>query len=250
VAPVQQPVPGWPVQAAAAATSSSHRTTASSIAAAAEAGRVPAPTTGSGGPPPPLQRAPLSRTARSGRSVSSARMQEMAAALFLRVSPLAALGDKCVGRRGGGVMPQQQCQPHASPCCRSITSEPSWLLSTTPLLPTQPLSRPSPTPAHTLQNPLVWFTGASLAASALGSSAVLDPRSPAALPALRWAEATLAWFAGVTAPVTLFTTGVWMAAHPAHGGHWRKEVRQRGVGWGGGVPAASCCQEAWCGHHS
>ncbi|KAF8057744.1 SYT2 [Scenedesmus sp. PABB004] len=61
-----------------------------------------------------------------------------------------------------------------------------------------------------LKNPLVWTTGASLALSALGSSALLDPRSPAALAQLAFLEQLLSWFGSATAPLTLFTTGLWM----------------------------------------
>lgn len=60
------------------------------------------------------------------------------------------------------------------------------------------------------QNPLVWSTAVAVALSACGSAAVLDPSSPLALKHLAFLEALLGWFAQTTAPLTLFTTGLWM----------------------------------------
>uniref|UniRef100_A0A383WG39 Auxin efflux carrier component n=1 Tax=Tetradesmus obliquus TaxID=3088 RepID=A0A383WG39_TETOB len=61
-----------------------------------------------------------------------------------------------------------------------------------------------------LKNPLVWSTGLSLLLSCLGSSVLLDPRSPVALQQLSFVDGLLGWFAATTAPLTLFTTGLWM----------------------------------------
>lgn len=61
-----------------------------------------------------------------------------------------------------------------------------------------------------LQNPLVWSTAVAVLMSALGSAALLDPSSPLALRHLAFVEALLGWFAQTTAPLTLFTTGLWM----------------------------------------
>jgi predicted permease len=62
----------------------------------------------------------------------------------------------------------------------------------------------------TMQNPLVWSTAVAVLLSALGSAALLDPSSPLALKHLAFLEALLGWFAQTTAPLTLFTTGLWM----------------------------------------
>lgn len=61
-----------------------------------------------------------------------------------------------------------------------------------------------------LQNSLVWSTGISLLLSCVGSSAVLDPGSPSSIKQLAFFEQMLQWFAVSTAPLTLFTTGLWM----------------------------------------
>jgi predicted permease len=60
------------------------------------------------------------------------------------------------------------------------------------------------------QNPLVLSTGSALLLSALGSAALLDPASPRAVAQLAFVDALLGWFAQTTAPLTLFTTGLWM----------------------------------------
>lgn len=61
-----------------------------------------------------------------------------------------------------------------------------------------------------LKNPLVWSTAVAVVLSSCGSAAVLDPSSPLALKHLAFLEALLGWFAQTTAPLTLFTTGLWM----------------------------------------
>jgi predicted permease len=61
-----------------------------------------------------------------------------------------------------------------------------------------------------MQNPLVWSTAVAVLLSALGSAALLDPSSPLSLKHLAFLEALLGWFAQTTAPLTLFTTGLWM----------------------------------------
>jgi predicted permease len=61
-----------------------------------------------------------------------------------------------------------------------------------------------------MQNPLVWSTGLSLLLSCMGSSVLLDPSSPVALQQLSFIDGLLGWFAATTAPLTLFTTGLWM----------------------------------------
>jgi predicted permease len=60
------------------------------------------------------------------------------------------------------------------------------------------------------QNSLVWSTGVSLLLSYVGSSSVLDPDQPTAWPQVAFVEGLLGWFAQTTAPLTLFTTGLWM----------------------------------------
>jgi len=60
------------------------------------------------------------------------------------------------------------------------------------------------------QNPLVWSTAVSLLLSYVGSSSVLDPEQPTAWDQLASVEGLLGWFAQTTAPLTLFTTGLWM----------------------------------------
>ncbi|KAI8471342.1 MAG: hypothetical protein J3K34DRAFT_233772 [Monoraphidium minutum] len=66
------------------------------------------------------------------------------------------------------------------------------------------------------QNPMCYSTAAALLLSCLGSAAVLEPSSPGHLRALGWVEPLLRWFAGCTAPVTLFCTGMWaQGADPA-----------------------------------
>lgn len=76
------------------------------------------------------------------------------------------------------------------------------------------------------QNPMVWSTAAALALSCLGSSALLDPASPARLALLAPIEPLLAWFAGCAAPVTLFCTGLWAEAQPPGAAPARGEVRR------------------------
>jgi predicted permease len=44
----------------------------------------------------------------------------------------------------------------------------------------------------------------------MGSSELLNPSSPAALQQLSFIDGLLGWFAATTAPLTLFTTGLWM----------------------------------------
>jgi hypothetical protein len=85
-----------------------------------------------------------------------------------------------------------------------------------------------------LQNPLVWSTGVALLASAAGSSWLLDPASPLAIPQLRFIDKTLAWFASCTAPVTLFTTGLWMESNPLTGTSAVHPVAAAAAGGGGG----------------
>jgi predicted permease len=69
--------------------------------------------------------------------------------------------------------------------------------------------------ADYLQNPLVWSTGVAVLLSAAGSAALLDPSSPRAIRQLAFLEALLGWFAQTTAPLTLFTTGLWMFTNSA-----------------------------------
>lgn len=66
-----------------------------------------------------------------------------------------------------------------------------------------------------MQNSLVWSTGISLLLSCLGSSVLLDPASPLAIKQLAFLEQMLGWFAVTTAPLTLFTTGLWMYSNSA-----------------------------------
>jgi hypothetical protein len=72
---------------------------------------------------------------------------------------------------------------------------------------------------------MVWSTAAALLLSCLGSAALLEPSSPAHVRALGFVEPLLAWFAGVTAPVTLFVTGLWAQGRRPSGGEGRREVR-------------------------
>lgn len=79
-----------------------------------------------------------------------------------------------------------------------------------------------------LQNPLVWSTGISLLLSSFGLTVVLDPDHPMALDQLRFIEALLGWFAMATAPLTLFTTGLWMYGHHLKQQRQQKQDEQRG----------------------
>lgn len=77
-----------------------------------------------------------------------------------------------------------------------------------------------------LKNPLVWSTGLSLLLSCLGSSVLLDPRSPVALQQLSFVDGLLGWFAASTAPLTLFTTGLWMYSNSMQ--QQQRQAQQKG----------------------
>ncbi|GBF97510.1 hypothetical protein Rsub_10433 [Raphidocelis subcapitata] len=74
------------------------------------------------------------------------------------------------------------------------------------------------------RNPMVWSTAAALLLSCCGSAALLEPTSPAHPRALGFVEPLLAWFAGCTAPVTLFCTGLWAHGKEIAGGAAGREL--------------------------
>lgn len=82
------------------------------------------------------------------------------------------------------------------------------------------------------QNPLVWSTAIAVVLSACGSAAFLDPSSPLALKHLHFLEALLGWFAQTTAPLTLFTTGLWVYSN-------QQQQQQQAHGQAGAVVASS-----------
>ncbi|KIZ00566.1 hypothetical protein MNEG_7398 [Monoraphidium neglectum] len=74
------------------------------------------------------------------------------------------------------------------------------------------------------RNPMVWSTAAALLLSCLGSAVILEPTSPRHLRALGFVEPLLRWFAGCTAPVTLFCTGLWAEGQEAAKGPGQREL--------------------------
>jgi len=66
--------------------------------------------------------------------------------------------------------------------------------------------------------------------SALGSAALLDPSSPLALKHLAFIDALLGWFAQTTAPLTLFTTGLWMYSNSQQQQHQQQQPAYHSVG--------------------
>lgn len=84
-----------------------------------------------------------------------------------------------------------------------------------------------PPPPPRPQNPLVWSTAIAVLLSALGSAALLDPSSPLALKHLAFLEALLGWFAQTTAPLTLFTTGLWMYSNQQQQRQQEQQRQQR-----------------------
>ena len=68
----------------------------------------------------------------------------------------------------------------------------------------------------------------ALLLSCMGSATILEPSSAGHIWALGFVEPLLRWFAGCTAPVTLFCTGLWAEGQQAAQAPSRREVRKGG----------------------
>jgi predicted permease len=61
----------------------------------------------------------------------------------------------------------------------------------------------------------------------MGSSALLNPSSPIAVQQLSFVDGLLGWFATTTAPLTLFTTGLWMYSNSIQQQQHQKQQAQQ-----------------------